>query len=120
MRCEKCRTELSDTAKFCNNCGNPVPITPLCKNFGNKKKVGTEYHEKRDVPYPDLHPIQPPVKDKFPWGKVSFNPFKWNPLGLSRMETYIIFTVSIIMVIIVTIGFSDIQYTIETISERIN
>lgn len=43
-----------------------------------------------------------PVNDGFPWGKVSFNPFKWNPLGLTRSGTwvYIIIWVAVIVLLL--------------------
>lgn len=104
MRCENCRTELSDTAKFCNNCGNSVRITPLAKTVGTKKSGNK--------------PFTPPGKEEFPWGRVSFNPFKWNPLGLTRTGAWIYGIV--LTVIILNFGFKAHLPIIWTISEGIN
>jgi len=93
MRCKKCYTSLSDSAKFCSNCGVPIPLTTVCSNCGSTNTTGSKYCKNCGAPHDDLLADNSHVDEGFPWGKVSYNPFKWNPLGLTRRGTIIYVTI---------------------------
>lgn len=98
MRCANCYTKLSDTSKYCSNCGTQVPNTSICSKCGSKFTSGSKYCEKCGLPYAEKELIDAPVEDGFPWGKVSYNPIKWNPLGLTKWGTAIYAIVLVVVI----------------------
>ncbi|MDD2228779.1 MAG: zinc-ribbon domain-containing protein [Candidatus Cloacimonetes bacterium] len=43
MKCKNCYANLSDNAKFCNQCGSHVAENQKCRNCGHVNKLGAKY-----------------------------------------------------------------------------
>ena len=60
MQCRNCHKELKEHARFCAECGTPVPLEPQANLSGSHGAVGTRDQSKSSsLVYPKNPPLSP-------------------------------------------------------------
>ena len=72
MLCEKCRTKIADTSKFCSNCGAKNKLNVSVEKSVQSKKLSVKETELiRSLPYVIAYPLERTILEEHSWTRIN-------------------------------------------------